>query len=488
MGGTADPVIASPSGNAWIDGILYDQAWSSGAGTTTQISVYIAGRGGAESVGPDAAEVTAGPPGSREVAAMRTAMAAIEEVCNLRFREVGRAGDADVVWASVGQADAGGAGVLGYAYLPGTAWSPASGDSQSLIALNHDAYAAGGGALAPGGYDFCTVMHELGHALGLSHTHDDGPGGDGTPALPGVDGPWDLGDGLMNQGVFTMMGYNDGWPAGPEGEPSGITSGYQSGPMALDIAALQFLYGVNAAIRTGSDLYRLPAADVAGTGYACLWDGGGADRLVGAASRANTIDLRAASPDQAPGGFVSHAKGVHGGVTIAAGVVIENASGGGQGDHLSGNQAANNLRGLGGDDTLLGREGRDYLEGGDGADRLLGEGGDDRLLGGGGADRLSGGAGRDLFVFLAASDSRDRATCDHVENFAAGVDRLDLSALGGGDLRLDTGGGLAQGELRQTVSGSSLVLRASLDDQPGLDFHLVLDGVAAPLAASDFLL
>lgn len=76
-----------------------------------------------------------------------------------------------------------------------------------------------------------------------------------------------------------------------------------------------------------------------------------------------------------------------------------------------------------------------------GAVALFGDGGDDRLLGGdyadrlqggAGSDRLTGGAGADVFVFAQASDSHQgsAAAFDTVEDFQAGADKLDLTALG----------------------------------------------------------
>src|SRR5690606_9454269 len=69
--------------------------------------------------------------------------------------------------------------------------------------------------------------------------------------------------------------------------------------------------------------------------------------------------------------------GIWGGYTIANGVVIENATGGGGDDFLFGNDVDNVLTGNGGIDTLLGRAGKDTLIGGAGADDLDGGDGSD---------------------------------------------------------------------------------------------------------------
>jgi Ca2+-binding RTX toxin-like protein len=83
-------------------------------------------------------------------------------------------------------------------------------------------------------------------------------------------------------------------------------------------------------------------------------------------------------------------------------------------------------------DTLKATAGATALYGGGGNDRLWGGSGADRLAGGAGADTLTGGAGRDLFVFSQAGDSSGSslATSDVIRDFKAGMDRLDMTALG----------------------------------------------------------
>lgn len=83
-------------------------------------------------------------------------------------------------------------------------------------------------------------------------------------------------------------------------------------------------------------------------------------------------------------------------------------------------------------DTLTATAGATALLGGGGNDTLLGSAGADRLAGGAGADILNGGAGRDTFVFTQAGESTGStlATSDLIRDFHAGVDRLDMTALG----------------------------------------------------------
>lgn len=334
MAGTASVVSTPWTGNAWLDAITWGTQWSSD-GTTTVVSTYIAGQM-VEWVHDGAGgSVWAFQPCSQGTAAIMASMASFEAVCHIDFQMVGSQANADLVWASVDAVDAGGPDVLGWANPPGAGF--VNGAPQSLMAINHEPYnpAAGADMLVRGGYNFCTFMHELGHAVGLAHPHDDGGG---STLFPGVTDDSDLGHLNTNQGIHTVMSYNSGSHTGPQGLTPSEAFGYESGPMALDVAAPQFMYGADMAYRTGSDTYSLPSANQVGTFHSCIWDAGGTDRIVGATARSNTIDLRAATLEVGPGGggWVSHATGIHGGFTIARGALIENARGGELADIITG--------------------------------------------------------------------------------------------------------------------------------------------------------
>jgi hypothetical protein len=68
------------------------------------------------------------------------------------------------------------------------------------------------------------------------------------------------------------------------------------------------------------------------------------------------------------GGYPSYLEGLNGGLTIAAGILIENAEGGAGDDHIIGNAENNTLSGLDGDDVIEGYLGADILTGGIGSD------------------------------------------------------------------------------------------------------------------------
>ena len=214
-----------------------------------------------------------------------------------------------------------------------------------------------GGTLEAGGYGFVTITHELLHGMGLAHPHDDG----GTSSImPGIGAAFNsLGYFNLNQGVYTTMSYNTGLIIGDA--PGTFDYGYEIGPMALDIAVLQATYGANTSHATGDNTYTLVATNASGTGYQAIWDAGGTDEIVYSGSASVTIDLRAATlnAEAGGGGFISSADGIHGGYTIANGVIIENATGGSNDDTLIGNDADNMFTGGYGNDTVDGGLGAD---------------------------------------------------------------------------------------------------------------------------------
>ena len=338
-------------------------------------------------------------------------------------------------------------------------------------------------SLQRGGYSFAVILHEFGHAHGLAHPHDNGGGSDILPGVTASTGSYGVFD--LNQGVYTVMSYNDGFPRGPNG-PSPYTGatidrGWSGTLGAFDIAQLQERYGVTQR-NTGNDVYQLRDANARGTFYETIWDSGGTDEIRYDGARATQIDLTAATLDYTPtgGGVVSFVDDIFGGYTIAGDVVIENARGGSGADVLLGNAVANRLIGNDGDDFLMGRGGADTIEGGAGTDTVsyadaaagvtvtVGNGGSgsasdgdrftgiervegsafadtlnggnaaDTLFGLGGNDRLSGGNAADTLDGGDGDDTLDGGNDNDVLSGGAGNDRLSG---GNGNDTLNGGGG-----------------------------------------------
>jgi serralysin len=362
-------IAGSGYGNAYIDSLIWGCRWTGGSitvGFGTGINSYNYFGYAWE---------------PHEIAAFERAFAAFEAVCNVDF--VVTTDTADMMLWSVDNADIG-AGVAGMFDVPDETYPQTDGnfnwEYESWSFLN------------AGGDGYQTIIHELGHGLGLAHPHDGGDQADAT-LFPGVSDSDDAGKNGLNQGIWTMMSYITDWDSD---EPSTTFAyGHGATPMAFDIAALQILYGANMSYRTGNDTYALPDTNAQGTGWACLWDAGGNDTISAATARSQTvIDLRDAplvGPDA--GGYVSWTPGIKGGFTIAANAVMENAIGSNFADTILGNSVANDLQGRGGGDRLQGFAGDDRISGGEGRDQLIG---------GLGSDTMTGGNSADDFIFATS--------------------------------------------------------------------------------------
>jgi serralysin len=235
-----------------------------------------------------------------------------------------------------------------------------------------------------GTYGFHTILHELGHALGLKHGHE---AAGAFRALPGA----------ANSMPFTVMSYASYSGASLSGGYTNQGTSFAQSLMMHDIAALQKLYGANFTHNAGDTVYRWDPTTgemiVNGVGqgapagnriFATVWDGNGID----------TYDLSAygsnVSINLAPGSWSTFstdqlARLDSNGNRVAPGNIanalqfekdarslIENAIGGSGNDRIIGNVADNRLSGNGGNDVLDGGAGNDTLSGGAGADTMTG--------------------------------------------------------------------------------------------------------------------
>lgn len=400
-------ISGSGYGNAYLDSLIWGCKWSGGP-------IAVAFGTGTNAYGYFGYEWE-----PREFAAFERAFAAFEAVCNVEFVVVTNPSNADMLLWSVDNADIGGA--AGMFDVPDGQYAQTDG--------NFNWEYEGWNYLRAGGDGYQTIIHELGHGLGLAHPHDGGDQSDAT-RFPGVSGEQDTGTNDLNQGIWTMMTYIPGWDT--EEPTNTLAYGSNATPMAFDIAALQILYGANMSYRTGDNTYALPTTNAQGTGWSCIWDAGGRDTITAANARNDTnIDLRDA-PLVGPnaGGYVSWTPGIKGGVTIAANAVIENAIGSTFNDLISGNGARNDLRG---------GNGHDRLQGFGGNDRIIGGSGRDQLAGGLGDDRLTGGAGADRFIFASSIRNGDVDTITDFSRIDDQImlDRTVFTRIGPGTLAAD---------------------------------------------------
>ena len=115
-------------------------------------------------------------------------------------------------------------------------------------------------SFADGTHAALTLMHEIGHALGLKHPFEK------TDSLGHTEEPPYL-TGSENATAWSVMSYNSN------------KAQYQLQYSPLDVAALQYLYGPNPSARAGNDTY---AIDSQAPNF--IWDGAGDDTLTAAAS------------------------------------------------------------------------------------------------------------------------------------------------------------------------------------------------------------
>ena len=144
---------------------------------------------------------------------------------------------------------------------------------------------------------------------------------------------------------YTFPFWGEDNPFTPERDENTALSAQPGSFGAIDIAALQHLYGARAH-NAGNDVYRFSDDVDANRGYTTIWDTGGSDTIVYEGSSAAKIDLRAATlkAEIGGGGWLSTSETLTGGVTIANGVSIEKAKGGAGDDILIGNDGANPTR------------------------------------------------------------------------------------------------------------------------------------------------
>jgi serralysin len=236
-------------------------------------------------------------------------------------------------------------GLAGHAYSPGTFVS--SGDVWMQYQNWHSSHDT---SVKPGSADYLTLLHEIGHALGLKHPFETASGNSAKLSSK------------QDSYFQTVMSYS----AKPGFD--GSADFYPTTPMYLDIVAMQALYGSGSA-NTGSNVYRFSDAKKY---WQTIYDTGGRDTIAYSGDAAAIIDLR-------PGKFSSMGAPIHfsngssSRATIVVGpdTVIEVAVGGTGNDKITGNSAANSLRGGSGNDLLNGGLGNDVLAGGPGRDAFL---------------------------------------------------------------------------------------------------------------------
>lgn len=236
-----------------------------------------------------------------------------------------------------------------------------------------------------GQYGLTTLIHELGHSLGLEHpgAYNFGPGFDLTYV--------GAAEYYQDSNQYSIMSY---WGAHETGAAhinwNNLTFIYASTPMVHDIAAIQRIYGADTTTRTGDTVYGFNSTagndsfdfEATPMPVVAIWDAGGEDTLDFSGWDSNSsIDLNPGSYSSGGGsGLIPlaqlKANGVlpatyteaqyasllarynspdgllHDNISIAYGAWIENAVGGGGDDLIIANDVANVIDGGDGSDTV----------------------------------------------------------------------------------------------------------------------------------------
>lgn len=467
--------------------------------------------------------------------ATREAMTYWDDVVNVTFAETS-ADQGDINFGNLTNRP----GTQAYARLP-------SASVSSNAEVNAQAYDIVGDVwvtattpsnfqLDEGLYGMNTLVHEVGHSLGLSHpgNYNFAPGF----AVNYVNGA-EYAQDIRN---YTIMSYWNPRDVGIQDHDYRMgTIAYGSTPMVHDILAAQKLYGADMTTRKGDNTYGFNAKgeglrdahDFAKTPapVMTIWDAGGIDTLdasgyntnqkidltpgalssIGGVTLAEAPTLEAVNANRAAAGYAPLSQANYDirmnalkanpdagllvdNVGIAYDVTIENAVGGGGNDIIVGNSASNRINGGAGNDVISGGAGIDYLTGGSGSDTFVGD--------------INGS------TQLA---KRGPLALDVITDFVSGADKIDLRGIDAnknatGDQAFTFKGSSANKNAAEltfkvydSVNGAEKALGIDIDglDGPGAavpvtvvfgnvdggepDFGLVLIG-ARGVAAGDFFL
>jgi len=243
-----------------------------------------------------------------------------------------------------------------------------------------------------GSYNFLSLIHEIGHGLGLKHPGNYSSTGSATPGpyLPAA----------LDYRNYTLMSYHDLNVSFFDATQNKYINVYPVTPMVYDIAAIQYLYGANNSYRTGDDIYRF---DPSHPFYRTIWDAGGNDTF-DVSNFGTNCDIDLTPGHYSSLRYVNHGTGPNlydgtNNLGIAFGTIIENVIGGSGNDLILGNAVGDTLKGGGGNDTIIGGAGNDTaVFGGNVADYSITY--DKIFQQYTVADRVTGGDGMDIVAFV----------------------------------------------------------------------------------------
>lgn len=260
------------------------------------------------------------------------------------------------------------------AYASHSYWNSGAWGSTITYAQINVAASWSGGTSTYDDYTFQTILHEIGHALGLGHQ-----------------GPYNGSASYGTDNVFD----NDNWQSSmmsyfSQTQATAVDASYEflQTPMVVDWMALDTIYGrqgygtdnaftedttwgFNTTITSDVSDVWATWSDWGNRTASTIVDSGGIDTLDLSGYSNNTLINLAPSDPGATSPSSSDIGGRIGNLTISTGTIIENAIGGAGSETFYGNVANNTLVGNGGDDTFHDSAGSDTYIGGAGNDFVV---------------------------------------------------------------------------------------------------------------------
>ena len=211
-----------------------------------------------------------------------------------------------------------------------------------------------------GSFYYDVMVHELGHALGLSHPHDTGGN---SSVMAGVSSAYgDFGTYNANMQPITVMSYN---ALDSPFLPDTIQNNGFMGTMGpLDIEALQYMYGANSSYNGTNTVYKFPNSN-SNKFWQTIYDTGGIDTVdASQATNGTIINLQNSTlANNTEYAGVKFSYNQFGGMTIAKNSgAIENVIGSRLNDVITGNNQDNVINlAAGGNDRVDGKGGYDTV-------------------------------------------------------------------------------------------------------------------------------